>query len=282
MSNLTELILNSLIILTTSKLFFNITNGLSIIFFLSIFVQTPNYIMKKAILFFLVLITVQASSQSITLVPHDSNVNVNNSTSLLGDLGTDIAVKNISSNTISIGVSREVVNATEGTINYFCWQACYGSSTDVSPTAHAASFSPGHEELTKFQVHFDNLSIAPASASIRYCAFDVNNESDSTCVIVNYSAEGTSNIEEEELSRFSDFHPNPASTYASLNYSILASQTAEIVVTDMLGTIVEKKIIQNSNGAIKLDVSNTPDGLYFANIYVDGKLNTIKRLLVSK
>lgn len=237
--------------------------------------------MKKLIFFFLVLITVQASSQSITLVPHESNVNMNNSTSLLGDLGTDIAVKNISSNTKSIGVSREVVSATEGTINYFCWQACYGSSTDVSPAAHAAIFSPGHQELTKFQVHFDNQSIVPASASIRYCAFDVNNESDSTCVIVNYSV-GTSNIEEEELSRFSNFHPNPASTYASLNYSILASQTAEIVVTDMLGTVVEKKIIQNSNGAIKLDVSNTPNGLYFANIYVDGKLNTIKRLLVSK
>jgi len=50
----------------------------------------------------------------------------------------------------------------------------------------------------------------------------------------------------------------------------------------MLGTVVKKKTIQNTNGIVRLDVNNTPNGLYFANIYVDGKLNAIKRLLVSK
>jgi hypothetical protein len=50
----------------------------------------------------------------------------------------------------------------------------------------------------------------------------------------------------------------------------------------MLGTVVENKIIQNNEGIVRLDVSNTPNGLYFANIYVDGKLDAIKRLLVRK
>ncbi len=249
-----------------------------IIFFLSIFVQN-QIIMKKAILFFLVVSTVQVFSQSITVEPHEYNVNTGNSTSLFGDLGIDITVKNISSNTIDIKVSREVISATSGTENYFCWQSCYLPSTDVSP--HTLSFSPGQELPSNFQVHFDNKGIAPASAVIKYCAFNADNESDSACAIVNYNVNvgGFDNI---ESSSFSDFHPNPASSYASLNYTILPSQAAEVVVTDMLGTVVENKIIQNNEGIVRLDVSNTPNGLYFANIYVDGKLDAIKRLLVRK
>lgn len=249
-----------------------------IILFLSIFVQN-HIIMKKAILFFLVVSTVQVFSQSISVEPHENNVNTGNSTSLFGDLGTDITVKNISSNTIDIKVSREVISATSGTVNYFCWQSCYLPATDVSP--HTLSFSPGQEEQAKFQVHFDNKGIAPASAVIKYCAFNEDNESDSACAIVNYNVNvgGFDNI---ESSSFSDFHPNPASSYASLNYTILPSQTAEVVVTDMLGTVVENKIIQNNEGVVRLDVSNTPNGLYFANIYVDGKLDAIKRLLVRR
>jgi hypothetical protein len=73
--------------------------------------------MKKAILFFLVVSTVQVFSQSITVEPHENNVNTGNSTSLFGDLGIDITVKNISSNTIDIKVSREVISATSGTEN---------------------------------------------------------------------------------------------------------------------------------------------------------------------
>jgi hypothetical protein len=239
--------------------------------------------LKKSIFFAFVLFTFQASSQqSLTLIPHEYSVNINNSTSLLGDLGTDIAVKNISNNTINVGVSRAIISSTDGTINYFCWQACYGSSTDVSPAAHASSFSPGHEELTKFQVHFDNQSIIPAFASIKYCAFNVDNVSDSTCVTVSYSVEPTSIIDDEQIRLFTDFYPNPTSTFSYLNYSISPTKTAKVIVTDILGTVVENKIIQNNEGIVKLDVSNTPNGLYFANIYVDGKLDAIKRLLVRK
>jgi hypothetical protein len=128
------------------------------------------------------------------------------------------------------------------------------------------------------------MNVENAAASIKYCAFDANNISDSACAIVNFSVGtvGISSNIDKKTSLFSDFHPNPATTYASLDYSILPSQTAEIVVTDMLGTVVEKKVIQNKQGIVRLNVSNTPNGLYFANIYVDGKLDAIKRLLVSK
>lgn len=238
--------------------------------------------MKKAILFLLVVSTTHVFSQSITVEPHEYNVNMMNSTSSFGDLGTDITVRNISDNTIDIKVSRQIISTTQGTSNYFCWTLCYLPNTSVSPDA--ITFSAGQVEPSKFQVHFDNMNVENAAASIKYCAFDANNVSDSACAIVNFSVGtvGISSDTDKKTSLFSDFHPNPATTYASLDYSILPSQTAEIVVTDMLGTVVEKKVIQNKQGIVRLNVSNTPNGLYFANIYVDGKLDAIKRLLVSK
>ena len=99
---------------------------------------------------------------------------------------------------------------------------------------------------------------------------------------MSYSVDPTSVIDEKELNLFTDLYPNPTSTFSYLNYSILPSKTAKIIVTDILGTVVKNKIIQNNEGIVRLDVSNTPNGLYFANIYVDGKLDAIKRLLVRK
>jgi len=246
----------------------------------SLYICAKSIIMKKSILFlFLAASTVSLFSQSITVTPHEYNVNDSNTTSVV-DLGTDITVQNVSANTINIRVSREVLSATPGTENYFCWVGCYLAGTSTSPDQ--VSFAPGHIESNKFQVHFRDNGIELASASIRYCAFNSADISDSACAIVNYAKGTVSTNTLEKVSTFSDFHPNPTSSYANLDYSILPSQTAEIVVTDMLGTVVKKKTIQNTNGIVRLDVNNTPNGLYFANIYVDGKLNAIKRLLVSK
>jgi hypothetical protein len=235
--------------------------------------------MKINLSIILLVFTISVYAQSITVVPHESHVNVSNSSSVIGDLGTEIIVKNVSDNSIGIKVSREVISETTGTINYFCWESCYSNNIDA--TDDVVVFASQESDPSRFQVHFDNLGIAPASAVIKYCAINAADESDSACAIVNYNVNvgGFDNI---ESSSFSDFHPNPASSYASLNYTILPSQTAELVVTDMLGTVVENKIIQNNEGIVSLDVSNTPNGLYFANIYVDGKLDAIKRLLVRK
>jgi hypothetical protein len=83
-------------------------------------------------------------------------------------------------------------------------------------------------------------------------------------------------------SYFSEFHPNPTSSTAFLDYNLNSSDVAEIVVTDMLGSIVKKEIIKNKNGTFKFDVSDTKMGLYFANILVNGEFKTMKRLVVSR
>lgn len=236
--------------------------------------------MKNLILLSLFLASLSTFSQSIEVEAHETNVDSSNSTSFLGDLGTEITVKNISNTSINIKVSREVLFATPGTENYFCWLACYGASVDVSP--HSKSFTAGLVDENSFEVHFDNKDIKPASARIKYCAFNANNEADSACTIVNYSVSGTSSIVSTTEESFSNFHPNPVASKTKLNYQLNSDQSAKVLVTDMLGNTIQSKVINNKEGTLIFDVSGTPNGLYFANIYVNNTLKDIKRLVVNK
>jgi len=234
--------------------------------------------MKRIIVYLLFLSSFHLYSQSISVDPHQSNVNPSNSTSNLGDLGTEITVQNISENTIYIKVSREVISITENTKNYFCWTACYLPETSVSP--QTISFAPMQVNNSSFQVHFDPLGISPSSATIKYCAFNADNESDSACAIVYFQSE-TVNVQDYEVKAFSEIHPNPASTTALLDYKLESHEVAEVVVTNMLGTEILREKLQNKEGVLRFDVSQTPSGLYFANILVNDELKSIKRLVVS-
>ena len=236
--------------------------------------------MKNLIFFFTFFNCVGLYAQSISVEAQQTEVDPTCCMTLLDDIGTKITVSNLTNSTLDIKVSRQVISSTQGTINYFCWTACYGSQTSISP--QSKSLGPQEVDNNSFEVHFDNLEIKPANASIRYCAFVESNPSDSSCAIVNYSVGTISTVDNFSATSFSDLHPNPTSSIAFLDYSLNSSDIAEIVVTDMLGNVVINKNVINHSGTLKFDVSDTNTGLYFANILVNGELKTIKRLVVGK
>ena len=89
--------------------------------------------MKNLLLFLFIVNTLSVFSQSISVEAHQNEVNPTCCMTLLDDIGTDITVRNLTNSTIDILVSRQIISATPGTINYFCWTACYGSETSISP-----------------------------------------------------------------------------------------------------------------------------------------------------
>ena len=236
--------------------------------------------MKNLILFFTFLTCVDVYAQSISVEAQQTEVDPNCCMTLLDDIGTKITVSNLTNSTLDIKVSRQVISSTQGTINYFCWTACYGSQTSVSP--QSKSLGPQQVDYSSFEVHFDNLEVEPANASIKYCAFVESNPSDSSCTIVNYSVGTISELNHFSATSFSDLHPNPTSSIAFLDYYLSSSDVAEIVVTDMLGNVVRKENLSHRTSTLKFDLHNTKAGSYFANIFVNGELKTIKRLVVSK
>ena len=237
--------------------------------------------MKKFFLLSTFFSSLTIYSQSISVEAHEHDVNPNCCMTLLDDIGTEITVSNLTNSSVDIKVSREVISSTPGTINYFCWTACYGSQTSVSP--QSKSFAPQQIDSISFQVHFDNLGLEPATASIKYCAFIESNPSDSACTIVNYSVNSLASLEQNTFSsHFSDFHPNPSSTISFLEYKLNYYDVAEIIVTDILGNVIHNKNIFGRSGVLRIDFSDIKNGLYFANIILNGELHSIKRLVINK
>ncbi len=80
---------------------------------------------------------------------------------------------------------------------------------------------------------------------------------------------GIKNIESEN--NFSIF-PNPASSAVTVHYSQIINQPYHLIITDVLGSIIDKKIITDRD--TKIDISNWNKGVYFYEIIGNDLSNT--------
>ena len=232
--------------------------------------------MKKSILYLLfTFFTFGAMSQSIILTPQQNSV-VGSPDDF--DLYTTITVKNSTDNALNLKASRELVGAApQGSSNYFCWDLCYPANVSVSSGTITLEANEANE--SSFAVHY----IPNGSSSttvIKYCVFEESNTVDSVCVNVTFSTESSS-VSDIKNARFGEFHPNPSSSLTYLDYDLKLGQEANVVISDMLGSVVFNETIINNEGILSFDFSNQKSGLYFANIIVDGELKTMKRLVIT-
>lgn len=219
-------------------------------------------------------------AQNILVEAVNNNVDPSNSTNFFG-IETKIKITNNSSSGMSINVSKEVLSATPGTDNNFCWVICYPSNDDnpqISPDV--MFFEPSAVNDTSFKVSFFPLEASPASASIKYCAFNATNPSDSTCTIVHFS-DGVSALDEDSF-EVTRLFPNPANTFTKINYNLSSNINAEIVVSDMLGSVVFTQDLLNESGSLQINLTDFNAGLYFVNFMVNNQLEEVQRLVVSK
>lgn len=232
--------------------------------------------MKKSTLYLLfTLLSFGAMSQSIVLTPHENPVTGSPDEY---EIFTEISVENTTGSPMNLLASREVVGlAPQGTSNYFCWDLCYPASVAFSSGALTIEANSTNE--TSFSVHF-LPSETSGSTVVKYCVFDESNTADSACVNVTFTTESTS-ISDNNNNFFSEFHPNPSSSLAYLDYDLKLGQVANVIVSDMLGSVVFNETITNKEGTISFDFSNHKSGLYFANIIIDGETKTMKRLVIT-
>lgn len=232
--------------------------------------------MKKSTLYLLfTLLSFGAMSQSIVLTPHENPVTGSPDEY---EIFTEISVENTTGSPMNLLASREVVGlAPQGTSNYFCWDLCYPANVAFSSGALTIEANSTNE--TSFSVHF-LPSETSGSTVVKYCVFDESNTADSACVNVTFTTESTS-ISDNNNNFFSEFHPNPSSSLAYLDYDLKLGQVANVIVSDMLGSVVFNETITNKEGTISFDFSNHKSGLYFANIIIDGETKTMKRLVIT-
>jgi len=219
-----------------------------------------------------------AAAQSISIVELDLNPSGDVNESLIQSQGL---VENTSANTLDVKVRRITVDTVPGTQNYFCWVQCYEPETSQSPTA--LSMEAGAQS-NSFYADYKPRGNAGVS-TLTYCFYDVDNESDSTCVTVRFSANptGVEDVFMGHESGISASYPNPARTVAHVNYALRQGwQRAEVAVYSMLGQRVMDVRLQADQGTLALDVADLPAGMYVYSLVVDGSVVQTRRMIIAE
>ena len=77
--------------------------------------------------------------------------------------------------------------------------------------------------------------------------------------------------------------PNPCSSTTAIQVKLPAVYTnAQLIISDNAGNTIKKIIVSNSNNNISIDVASLASGTYQYSLYVNGKLQSTKQLVVAR
>jgi hypothetical protein len=242
--------------------------------------------MKIQVLSFLAACALGTAAQSQSLSLINPMTLVNGTTAELGASGELVAewhVQNTSQTDMNVRASRNVIQAVEGSINYFCWGVCFSETVNVSP-ASVAQAMPAGSVNTSFFAHYKPQN-NPGETIIEYCFFNSANASDQTCHTVQYCVDVACLVNVDENTpelELSELSPNPLKGLGSLQYNFRNQPSqAKLVIYNMVGQVVQETNIAGKNGFILLNGEDFDAGMYLYSIVADGKVMTTKRMMVN-
>lgn len=187
-----------------------------------------------------------------------------------------VDVRNDDEIPIDVRVRRVENDLVEGTENVFCWGVCYSNTVDTSTMS--INIEPGvvSEEFSGDY----SPNEYEGTSSISYYFYDERNPDNEIGVEVRFKVESTG-IEEERFVSGLRSYPVPADDYLQLEFQLKAPRNAYIAVYDMLGTIVQRKAVNEAETTLQLNTSGFNDGIYFYSIFNKGSVVTTKKFVVA-
>ncbi|MBC7922163.1 MAG: T9SS type A sorting domain-containing protein [Ferruginibacter sp.] len=80
---------------------------------------------------------------------------------------------------------------------------------------------------------------------------------------------------------FSSIYPNPAATYAFIDYSLSEGvRSAKVVLYNVLGTPVSESVLAKEEKKLRISTFALDSGFYYYTLFVDGKSLVTRRLVV--
>lgn len=238
--------------------------------------------MKKLLLLFTsAAISLSINAQSLQFV----NLNPA-TTSLTGPnnlmMQSYVQVQNTGAVTLTVKVTRTVNNLANNHVSNFCFAGvCYPSATSNSLTVNIDPGAVADSEHVTLRADLNPLNTNGIS-DVTYCAYDVDNPSDSICISFHYNADGVSVNELSGNSKFlSNAYPNPANKSSFVSYNLPSVVNAQLVISNMLGSELKRFQLTEKTGSVELPVSTLPEGVYYYTLTNDSKPLISKRLMVS-
>lgn len=242
---------------------------------------------KLSLLAALILLAGIGFAQSFVLSNSHGEIPANSAFVQVGtpdsvELVTYLNVKNVSGVTKDVLCKKVEIKMLDSTEVSMCWAGgCYGTGTFVSP--NAASMAAGSMN-TEFSGHYTQSAFThfqSGESIIRWVFFDRANPNDSASVTVKYTTYPAAIAENSmQQASLSALYPNPAPVTATCSYTIPGGAFGQIVVRDMLGSVVRSIDLSSGSGKATVNTVSLADGIYFCSLLVDGKVSQTKKMVV--
>lgn len=242
--------------------------------------------MKKIILSIAVLIAsilnIEAQSFSLEwddVILGDTITIKRNSGSSL-ELVFEAIFHNKTSDSVNIKVARNDILIMEGSVNYFCWEACYPPPIDISGL-YMTIPAGGYSEDSDFSGHYE-INETIGISLVEYTFYNMDNPFENVKIVVKYDSFITG-IHDNILSniRLSEAYPNPATNFVTIDYDMPSEvDEASVRIVNILGSVVNEQIIESGNKKLRLDVSDLKDGIYFYSIIINDYIFSTKKLII--
>ena len=234
------------------------------------------------------LLVISAAALSLSLSAQSLEwVNINPGTSVSGPNDQTFVpyaqIKNNSSNYLTVKVKRVNNNLATNHVSNFCFAGvCYLSTVSVS--LFSVDIPPNSiADSTNGTLRADlNPGATNGISEVTYCAYDVDNEADSVCITFHYNA-GPIGVNEiaAGLKFLSNAYPNPANQTSLVSYSLPFAKDPQLVISNMLGSTVNKISLVEKSGSVTMPVASLPEGVYYYTLMNDGKPVVSRRLMIS-
>ena len=243
--------------------------------------------MKKAILllFFInafALVSVTAQSNQIEITDLSNNVvngttiNVYNSDINIDIMPIDLRVRNTYDQELRLFVRRIMQSEVPLSSNSFCFGVqCYASTTDTSTIAVVLASGIDTTFLGDYYP-----SLQSGLTSITYEFFEKGGQSIPSQVTVNFLLSPLGLGAVLNGYEFSDAFPNPASSSTSFNYSIPAGSVGNIVVRNLLGSVVRDIKLEKLQGRAIINTNDLKEGVYFYTLILNNEAVVTKKLVI--
>jgi hypothetical protein len=240
--------------------------------------------MKKSLLFsvFVSACALSSIAQSDYKILDLGNNDITNTTiQVYGAPGSSYTgtynVKNINANNLSSKARKEEISmAGSGASSSICFGgACFAPSTYVSP---CKIDSAGRSLVLNGDFTF-GTSMTPST--IRYTVYSCASASDSSSFTVVYNPSPAGIATYAMNYSMSEPYPNPTSSSLSFDYKLGNSfGNPQVMVYNLLGSLVKTVDLSETAGTIKLDVTDLDAGMYFYTLQLNGKPVTSKKFIV--
>ena len=231
-----------------------------------------------------VIITLSVNAQSLQLLNKENEIIEDSSITLHAEEGANaiecyIHVKNITVDYIEVKVKKKIIEDLGETQNVFCWAGhCYPPQVFVSPLSDTIlpdSINDSFHATLK-------LNGATGNCKMMYVFFDVNNESDSIAITVNYTTDNTGIIDfKRYVNSFSEASPNPANSFFSIAYAFTNKvENAKIAVSSLSGVNLEEISLNSLKGTISVHTQQFAEGTYLYSLIVNNIVFKTNKLIV--